>query len=111
MVGIDPVAGNLSDIAHQPAQNVELMWRLIYEYTPAFGRPLAPPRIRPVVSVITPTQHRHHSENGSADLANLNGRLHALDWLEETPLAHNSQFDVVPPGSINHHIAIAQVGR
>src|SRR5690349_18542837 len=73
MIQVRPVPTDLSDRAHEPLKQIQQVRRLIHQHAAALGRPLAPPRIGTVISLVAPTEHHCHAENRRADLTLVDG--------------------------------------
>ena len=111
MAHVRPISAYFLNLAHQPGQHVQLMRRLIDQYPATLGRPLAPPRITPVVGLITPTQHEKRRQHGQPDLARVNCRLHAQYRIVPAPLADHAELGACLACGFQHQVAIGQRRR
>src|SRR5579883_215987 len=108
MIQVCPVATDFCNRTHQPEKNIELVRRLVHKYAAALGVPLSAPRIRPVIRFIAPTVLNEDTQRGLADLAFINGALHALDRLVEPPLANHAECDAAFACRSQHCITVRE---
>jgi hypothetical protein len=110
MVEVGPVAGDLLDLAHEPAQQVELVWRLVDQHASALGRPLAAPGVGLVVGPVAPAEHREDTQHRRPDLAGVDCRLHAPDRLVEAALTDDAQPRPRPARRGKHGVTVSEAG-
>ncbi len=110
VIEVGPVAADFVDVAHQPLQEIELMRRLIDQDAAALGGPFAAPGIGLIVGGIAPAIHREHAEGGPADLACVDGSLHAQHRFVQPPLTDHAEFDPGTAGRGKHGVAIGETG-
>ena len=112
MVQVGPVAADLDDlVVHEPDQEVEHVGRLVHEDAAPLGVPLAPPGIGPIVGLVAPAIHGEGAEDRPADLARVDGLLHAPDRLVPPALADDTELDAVLPRRGEHRLAILEARR
>src|SRR5206468_1969628 len=69
MIDVGPAAADFRDRPQEPAEQVELVRRLIDQHPTAFGIPLPPPRVGLIIGRFSPTVHEEEAEGRPANLA------------------------------------------
>ena len=87
------------------------MRRLVDEHAAAFGVPASAPRVGLVIRRVAPAIHREHAEHRTADLAGVDGGLHALHRLVPAPLADDAEFGSAGRAAASIASQSAQAGR
>ena len=65
--------GYLSNGAHEPQEQVELMDRLVDQDSTTFAVPAPTPGIHSVISVVPPSEHVRDSQNGAPNSTSFDG--------------------------------------
>src|ERR1700722_8539443 len=106
MIEIGPATANLVDLTHEPLQQIQLVRRLVHQNASPFRRPFAAPGVGLVVRLVAPAEHREDAQDRLADLAGVDGRLHALYQFIEATLTDDTQASAGLARRGEHGIAV-----
>ncbi|MPM89118.1 hypothetical protein SDC9_136226 [bioreactor metagenome] len=93
MIQVSPDAVNFFHLSHKPKQDIQLVWRLIYQDSSSFRFPVSPPFIGIVIAFVSPTQHVNGTQYRFTYLAGLNGFFHPQYGFIPSALTDYSKLD------------------
>ena len=110
VVEVLPDAVYFVHLAHVPQQQIQLMGRLVHQHAASLAFPRAAPGVAVIISLVAPTQHRHHSQHGTAQLPILDGLVDAHAGAVKTALHHRAYSDMITLLRRDDGVAVLKAG-